>query len=59
MWTKCRVAGFEVLTAARNKMAVFWIVAPCSLVEVYQRLIALMMEAAGTSETLVNSYQTK
>jgi hypothetical protein len=49
-------------------MAVFWIVAPCSLVEVYQHfrgpcclhdqdLIALMMEAARTSETLVN-YQT-
>jgi hypothetical protein len=32
------------------KMAVFWVVAPCSLV-------ALMMEAARTSETLVNFYQ--
>jgi hypothetical protein len=62
------------------KMAVFWVVAPCSLVEFYQRfrgpcclhhqgnetlhhqgdetLIALMMEAARTSETLVNFYQT-
>jgi hypothetical protein len=50
-------------------MAVFWVVAPCSLVEVYQRfrgpcclhhqlLIVLMMEAARTSETLVNFYQT-
>jgi hypothetical protein len=44
-------------------MAVFWIVAPCILVEVYQRfigpsLIALMMEATRTSETLVNFYQT-
>jgi hypothetical protein len=29
--------GFEVLTAVRTKMAVFWVVAPCSLVEVYQR----------------------
>jgi hypothetical protein len=29
--------GFEVLTAVSTKMAVFWIVAPCSLVEVYQR----------------------
>jgi hypothetical protein len=28
--------GFEVLTAASMKMAVFWIVAPCSLVEVYR-----------------------
>jgi hypothetical protein len=26
--------GFEVLTAVRTKMAVFWVVAPCSLVEV-------------------------
>jgi hypothetical protein len=33
-------------------MAVFWVVAPCILVE------ALMMEAARTSETLVNFYQT-
>jgi hypothetical protein len=38
-------------------MAVFWVVAPCSLVEVYQA-IALMIEAARTSETLVNFYQT-
>jgi hypothetical protein len=40
-------------------MAVFWVVAQCSLVEVYQRFraIALMMEAARTSETLVNYYQ--
>jgi hypothetical protein len=33
------------------KMAVFWVVAPCSLV-------VLMMEARGTSETSVNFYQT-
>jgi hypothetical protein len=33
------------------KIAVFWVVAPC-------RAIALMMEAARTSETLVNFYQT-
>jgi hypothetical protein len=38
------------------KNAVFWVVAPCSLGEVYQR--ALLMEAARTSETLVNFYQT-
>jgi hypothetical protein len=31
------------------KMTVFWVVAPA---------IALMMEAARTSETLVNFYQT-
>jgi uncharacterized protein YecA (UPF0149 family) len=43
------------------KMAIFWVVAPCSLAEVYKHfmsLIALMMEAARTSETLVNFYQT-
>jgi hypothetical protein len=59
--------GFEVLTAASMKMPVFWVVAPCNLVEVYQRfrgtfclhlqVIALMMEAVSTSETLVNFYQ--
>jgi hypothetical protein len=45
--------GFEVLTAvSTTNMAVFWVVAPCSL-------IALMMEAARSSETLVvNFYQT-
>jgi hypothetical protein len=31
------IVGFEVLTAASVKMAAFWVVAPCSLVEVYQR----------------------
>jgi hypothetical protein len=36
------------------KMAVFWVVAPCTLLEV----IALMMEVASTSETSVNFYQT-
>jgi hypothetical protein len=46
------------------KMAVFCVVVPCGLVEVYQRfrgtccLIALMMEAASTSEKLANFYQT-
>jgi hypothetical protein len=29
--------GFEVLTAVSTKMAVFSVVAPCNLVEVYQR----------------------
>jgi hypothetical protein len=28
---------FEVLTTASMKMAVFWVVVSCSLVEVYQR----------------------
>jgi hypothetical protein len=44
------------------KMAAFWVVLPCSLVEVYRRFrdaccIALMMEAKSTSETSVNFYQ--
>jgi hypothetical protein len=48
-------------------MAVFWVVAPCSLVEVYHcfrgacRLHhwgTLMTEAARTSEMSVNFYQT-
>jgi hypothetical protein len=34
-------------------MTVFWVVAPCSLA-----IIALMMKAARTSETLVNFYHT-
>jgi hypothetical protein len=29
--------GFEVLTAASMKMSIFWVVALCSLVEVYRR----------------------
>jgi hypothetical protein len=33
----CTFVGLEVLTAVSTKMAVFWVVAPCSLVEVYQR----------------------
>jgi hypothetical protein len=46
-------------------MAVFWVVTPCSLVEVYQRFrnpCCLRHQgdekAARTSETLVNFYQT-
>jgi hypothetical protein len=44
---------FQVLTAASMKTAAFWVVAPCSLVEVY-----LDAEAASISETSVNLYQT-
>jgi hypothetical protein len=53
------------------KIAVFWVIVLCSLVEVYQRfggacclhhqdneLITLMMEAESTSETSVNFYHT-
>jgi hypothetical protein len=41
---KNKFVRFEVLTAASMKMAVFWVV--------------VMMEAASTSETLVNIYQS-
>jgi hypothetical protein len=34
---KTILVGFEVVTAVRTKMAVFRVVAPCSVVEVYQR----------------------
>jgi hypothetical protein len=37
-WTNLIQVGFEVLTAVRTKMAVLWVVEPCSLVEVYQRI---------------------
>jgi hypothetical protein len=30
------IVGFEVFTAVSIKMVVFWVVAPCSLVEIYQ-----------------------
>jgi hypothetical protein len=55
---------FQVLKAASIKRAVLWVVAPCSLIEVYRRfigacsLIALMVEAAGKSETSVDFHQT-
>jgi hypothetical protein len=55
---------FQVLTVASMKITVFWDVVPCSVVDVYWRitgqwvLIALMLDAASTSETSVNFYQT-
>jgi hypothetical protein len=63
---------FQVLKAAIMKTTVFWVVAPSILVEVYRSfrgaccfhhqddrlLVALMMEAASTSKTSVNFYQT-
>jgi hypothetical protein len=55
----------EVLTAVSMNMAVFWVIALCSLVEIYDvsevlaaSLIALMMEARSASEMLLNFYQT-
>jgi hypothetical protein len=46
------IVGFEVLTAVSTKMAVFWVVAPCSLVEVYQRFrgpCCLLHQGDGSS----------
>jgi hypothetical protein len=50
-----------VHTIYQMRMAVFWVVAACSLVEVYHcfkvlaaSIIALMMKAARTSEMFVN-----
>jgi hypothetical protein len=49
-----------------SKMAVLWVLAPCSLVEFINvsevlaaSIIRATMEAARTSKTLVNFYQTK
>jgi hypothetical protein len=50
---KFRQVRFQVLTAASMKIAVFWVVAQCSLVEDTD-----VSEAAGTSETSVNFYQS-
>jgi hypothetical protein len=36
-WTKEDLVGFQILTAATTKMAVFWVGAPCSLTEDYIR----------------------
>jgi hypothetical protein len=47
--------------AVSMKIAIFWVVAPCSLEEVYQRFrrtCCLHHQAASTSETSVNFYQT-
>jgi hypothetical protein len=52
--------GFELLMMVSTKNVVRWIVAPCCLVltNVSEVLAALMVEAAKTSETLINFYQT-
>jgi hypothetical protein len=55
--SECHIARFQVLMAANMQTAVFWVVAPCSLAEVYRRFgdsITLTMEAASTPETSVN-----
>jgi hypothetical protein len=51
---------FEVLTAEKMSIMVFWVVTPCVLVGGYQRLalFALKKEAMRSSETLVTPYKT-
>jgi hypothetical protein len=39
-------------------LSIRMILGPFSLVEVYRRFVAMMMEAVSTSETSVNCYQT-
>jgi hypothetical protein len=62
----------QVLMVLRMKLSVFWDITPCSLVGTDRRfggayclhhkgihfIIAIMMETASTSETLVSFYQT-
>jgi hypothetical protein len=53
--------GFEVLAAASMKMAVFWVVAPCSRgrsLPMFQRCLLPPSSGPCTSETPVNFYQT-
>jgi hypothetical protein len=49
----------QVLTAACMKITVFGNVAPCRLIDVHRRFVALMMGAASTSETSVNCNSTR
>jgi hypothetical protein len=49
---------FEFLTVTSMKMAVFWVVAPCSLVEVYRRFRGACCLHHQDNETSVNFYQT-
>jgi hypothetical protein len=52
---------FEVLTAVKMTMLVFWILTPCIYLRVYRltasiiKAMTLMMKAVSTSETSVNS----
>jgi hypothetical protein len=34
-WAKLNLVAFDVLIAVSMKMAVFWVAAPCSVVEIY------------------------
>jgi hypothetical protein len=53
--TNVRVVRFQVLTAASMKFRfVLWDILPCKII-----VIALMREAARTSETSVDNYFTR
>jgi hypothetical protein len=39
---KILIVMFQVITAASMMIAVFWVVAPCSLVEVYRRFRGIL-----------------
>jgi hypothetical protein len=48
--------GFEVLTAVSTRMAVFWVVALCCLVELFQRFLLLpscRLHGATTQKTAI------
>jgi hypothetical protein len=54
--TYVNAVGFEVLAAVSTKMAVFWVVVPCSLVEVYRRFggpCCLHHQGATTQKTAI------
>jgi hypothetical protein len=59
-----KLVRFQVLTAASIKVTVFWVVAPCSLVEVNRRFRGTCClhhqdpDDGGPSETSVNFHQT-
>jgi hypothetical protein len=45
LWDNYNKEKFEVLTAVSTKMAVFWVVAPCSLLNVSEVLAASIIRA--------------
>jgi hypothetical protein len=59
--TKSSMLRFHILTATSRKMAVFWDVASCNLVDTdqYFRAAYLMIEAVGFSEISVNIHKTR
>jgi hypothetical protein len=63
LWLRIGTRGGLLWTWKRRKISVFWVVAPCNLVEVYQRFGGSCClhhpgDESRTSETLVNFYQT-